>query len=89
MVAAIVRLVVTTSVTTLTDGTWASADIITWSQVECGCYLVASCLPTYRPFFNEIIEWVKFAPKPNLWKRFHRSQSDKQDGAYLELAGTE
>lgn len=87
MVAAIVRLVVTTSVTTLTDGTWASADIITWSQVECGCYLVASCLPTYRPFFKELIEWMKVAPKPNLRNHFHRSQSNKQDGVYVELAG--
>ncbi|KAF3768156.1 hypothetical protein M406DRAFT_231609, partial [Cryphonectria parasitica EP155] len=44
IVASIIRLTVTFRTTTLSDGTWVSADIATWSLIEPGCYLVASCL---------------------------------------------
>jgi hypothetical protein len=46
-------------VTVLTDATWASADVLTWSIIEVGCYVIASCLPTYRPFFVALMRRLK------------------------------
>ena len=52
---AIVRFVIFFDVETLlSDGTFISADLITWSLVEPGMYLIAACLPTLRPLFREL-----------------------------------
>ncbi|PWY82062.1 integral membrane protein [Aspergillus heteromorphus CBS 117.55] len=31
------------------DGTWSATPLITWCMAECGIYLIAACLPLYRP----------------------------------------
>ncbi|TVY80878.1 hypothetical protein LSUE1_G005420 [Lachnellula suecica] len=31
------------------DGTWSSVDLMIWTVVEPAVYLIAACLPTYRP----------------------------------------
>lgn len=36
----------------LEDGTWVSVIFIVWSIVEPGVYLIAACLPCYRPFLT-------------------------------------
>ncbi|KAL9085408.1 MAG: hypothetical protein Q9159_004697 [Coniocarpon cinnabarinum] len=40
----------------LIDGTWASVIFLRWSIVEPGCYLIAACLPTYRPLLRYLKE---------------------------------
>ncbi|TEY28882.1 hypothetical protein BOTCAL_0994g00010 [Botryotinia calthae] len=47
----------------LSDGTWSSVDLMTWTLVEPDVYLIAACLPTYRPLF------VDFLTKTNLLKK--------------------
>lgn len=47
----------------LSDGTWASVDLMTWTLVEPDVYLIAACLPTYRPLL------VDFLTKTNLLKK--------------------
>jgi hypothetical protein len=48
-----------------TDGTYVSADLVIWSVVESGMYLIAACLPTLRPlvlkFFNKARETTGFS----------------------------
>lgn len=39
----------------LFDGTFISAELVIWSLVEPGIYLIAACLPTLRPLFLELI----------------------------------
>lgn len=63
MIASIIRLTVTFRVTALSDGTWDSADIATWSLVESGCYLIAACLPNLRPFFKSATKHLAHASR--------------------------
>ncbi|KAE8154101.1 hypothetical protein BDV25DRAFT_136247 [Aspergillus avenaceus] len=36
------------------DGTFVAVDLITWTQVETGVYLISACLPTYRPLIEKV-----------------------------------
>jgi hypothetical protein len=44
-------------------------DGLTWSIIESGCYLVAACLPTYRPFFVALMKKLKMHPKTGQSKK--------------------
>jgi len=37
------------------DGTWSSVDLMIWTLVEPNVYLIAACLPTYRPIFMHLL----------------------------------
>ena len=37
------------------DGTWGSVDLMTWTIIEPDVYLIAACLPTYRPLLVKIL----------------------------------
>lgn len=39
----------------LEDGTWVSVTFLNWSIIEPGIYLIAACLPCFRPF----IRWFR------------------------------
>ena len=36
------------------DGTWTGVDLIIWTQVEAGVYLISACLMTYRPLLERL-----------------------------------
>ncbi|KAE8368547.1 hypothetical protein BDV27DRAFT_40174 [Aspergillus caelatus] len=36
------------------DGTWVAVELIIWTQVETGVYLISACLPTYRPLLEQV-----------------------------------
>ena len=38
------------------DGTWDSVDLIYWTIIEPGVYLIAACLPTFRPVFIRLLK---------------------------------
>ncbi|KAA8649430.1 hypothetical protein EYZ11_011748 [Aspergillus tanneri] len=40
-----------------TDGTWSAVELVIWTVVEGGTYLIAACLPTYRPLMKLV--WRK------------------------------
>lgn len=83
--ASIIRLTVTFRVDARYDGTWVSADLVTWSLVEPGCYLVASCLPTYRPLVADMTERLKMVVESWSRKRSQLRDGNEQGDAYLEL----
>jgi len=56
------------------DGTWASVSLMTWTIVEPDVYLIAACLPTYRPLL------VDFLSKTNLLRKSALSASGKSSG---------
>lgn len=43
---------------TLSDGTWASAKLAIWSLVEPGVYLIAACLPSFRPVISSLSKYI-------------------------------
>ncbi|VUC24062.1 unnamed protein product [Clonostachys rosea] len=59
MVSSIIRLKVAFRMTGLEDGTWDTAELVIWSCVEAGCYLIAACLPTLRPLFLSAVNTAK------------------------------
>jgi hypothetical protein len=56
------------------DGTWASVDLMTWTLVEPDVYLIAACLPTYRPLL------LDFLSKTNLLRKSGLSATGKSSG---------
>lgn len=45
----------------MVDGTWSASDLLIWTVVESGTYLIAACLPLYRPLMRRI--WQKLGLK--------------------------
>ncbi|KAF7595541.1 hypothetical protein BBP40_005576 [Aspergillus hancockii] len=43
-----------------TDGTWSASDLVIWTVVEGGIYLIAACLPTYRRLVKFIWNKMRF-----------------------------
>ncbi|PYI26894.1 hypothetical protein BP00DRAFT_439626 [Aspergillus indologenus CBS 114.80] len=52
MLTSICRCVAFFTNNPLTDGTWISVTFLLWSVVEAGVYLIAACLPCYRPLLR-------------------------------------
>lgn len=58
----------------MVDGTWDSVDLMTWTLVETDVYLIAACLPTYRPLFLQLLEKTRYyVPKSLSGFKYHRS----------------
>ncbi|KAH8426118.1 uncharacterized protein LDX57_003860 [Aspergillus melleus] len=49
LIASIIRFVKFYVTDAQKDLTWAGGDLVLWTVVECGGYMIAGCLPTYRP----------------------------------------
>ncbi|KAK8860023.1 integral membrane protein [Apiospora arundinis] len=87
IIASVIRLTVTSRVSVLTDGTWDSADIATWSLVESGCYLIASCLPVLRPMYTGLISRFthissrSYGPKSS----GARTTGDEDESAFVRI----
>jgi hypothetical protein len=43
----------------LVDGTWKSVIFLRWTIIEPGVYLVAACLPCYRPLVRLVLDRVR------------------------------
>lgn len=52
MVTSICRCVAFFTNNPLLDGTWISVTFLNWSVIETGVYLIAACLPCYRPLIR-------------------------------------
>lgn len=56
------------------DGTWVAVELIIWTQVETGVYLISACLPTYRPLIEHV-------GSSRILSRLSRSRSRRGTGA--------
>lgn len=54
IIAAIVRAVVFFQTDAVTDATWTGTSLKTWTEIEPFFYLIAACLPTYRPLIKRV-----------------------------------
>ncbi len=54
LVTSIVRFATFFQKNSFVDGTWSAVDLIIWTQVETGVYLISACLMTYRPLIERI-----------------------------------
>ena len=54
LITSIVRFTTFFQKNSFVDGTWSAVDLIVWTQVETGVYLISACLMTYRPLLERI-----------------------------------
>ena len=54
LVASVIRFIGFFTIDAVDDPTWSAVPLIIWTIVESGMYLVACCLPTYRPLMKKI-----------------------------------
>ena len=55
LATSIIRFVSFFKGSAVVDGTWASVNLMTWTLIEPGVYLIAACLPTYRPVLAHLL----------------------------------
>ena len=54
LITSIVRFTTFFQHNSFIDGTWTAVDLIIWTQIEPGIYLISACLMTYRPLLERI-----------------------------------
>ncbi|KJZ78233.1 hypothetical protein HIM_02271 [Hirsutella minnesotensis 3608] len=67
MITSILRCVAFFTNDPLKDGTWISVTFLNWSIIEPGTYLIAACLPCYKPFVNHFFKRDSPAPGTPRW----------------------
>lgn len=60
LITSILRFVAFFETAVFLDGTWYSVTTHTWTIVETGCYLIAACLPSFRPLFGPLFNKTNF-----------------------------
>jgi hypothetical protein len=60
LITSILRFVAFFETAVFVDGTWYSVTTHTWTIVETGCYLIAACLPSFRPLFGPLFNKINF-----------------------------
>ncbi|KZL78319.1 integral membrane protein, partial [Colletotrichum incanum] len=60
VVASIIRAYIFFQTSAFTDRTWASVGLVGWSIIETGTYIIAACLPHFRPMISHYTPpWLK------------------------------
>jgi len=65
------RFVIFSQGNAVTDGTWSSTDLMSWSVAEPDIYLISACLPTLRPILSRI--WGRNGSTTNSSHRYGKS----------------
>ncbi|KAJ5644216.1 uncharacterized protein N7484_006723 [Penicillium longicatenatum] len=59
LISSIVRFVEFYITNAEVDKTWAASTLVIWAVIEGGIYLVAACLPTYRPLMRSVSRKIR------------------------------
>lgn len=51
------RFVIFSHGNAVTDGSWSSTNLMSWSVAEPDIYLITACLPTLRPILTRVFRW--------------------------------
>ncbi len=83
LVSSIIRFTIFFQNEAFVDGTWASVNLMTWTLIEPGIYIIAACLPNLRAL------WLPCKDKiPSFWWS-HASTSTTSSSSkrpkYIEL----
>ena len=71
-----------------TDGTYAAVELISWTEVEPGVYLISACLLTYRPLLDRI-SFRRVADAVTGRSSKNSSASGSRFGKRLEASSTD
>ena len=81
LITSIVRFTTFFQHNSFKDGTWSAVDLIIWTQIEGGVYLISACLMTYRPLLERMGRGKllsKLTHSLTSSKRFRSSSSRRQ-----------
>ena len=81
LITSIVRFTTFFQQNSFQDGTWSAVDLIIWTQIEGGVYLISACLMTYRPLLERMGRGKllsKLTHSLTSSKRFRSSSSRRQ-----------
>ncbi|KAL9591226.1 MAG: hypothetical protein Q9179_007936 [Wetmoreana sp. 5 TL-2023] len=73
LVGSIIRFATFFKSNSFVDGTWSAVELITWTQLETGTYLISACSMTYRPLLERIGHVHFFGKKSNVVKSTDRN----------------
>ncbi|TVY84800.1 hypothetical protein LSUE1_G000829 [Lachnellula suecica] len=60
LITAILRFVNFFKTNVFLDPTWYVIGVMVWTTAEPGCYLIAACLPSFRPLFGTLFNKIDF-----------------------------
>lgn len=88
LVTSIVRFTEFFKRNSFSDGTWTAVDLIIWTQVEPGVYLISACMMTFRPLLDRVGHKDFFGRrKPNSGKTFDSEDTDRNNIALKPRLG--
>lgn len=85
LVTSIVRFTTFFRKNSFVDGTWSAVDLIIWTQVETGVYLISACLMTYRPLLERVGRG-RFAGKSTRRSKISNRHSENSKNARQQIA---
>ena len=71
----------------MSDGTFSSVELMSWSLIEPGTYLMAACLPSLRPLAQRIFGDTRLAHLSTHWTPKYRVRSHERSTMNIELEG--
>ena len=87
LVASIIRFTTFFQNNAISDGTFASVDLMSWAIIEPGIYLVASCLPPLRPLIHRIAKATSHAYLSDQWPATYDDGDRGSATAYVKPQG--
>ena len=87
LIASIFRFTTFFQNNAITDGTFASVDLMSWTIIEPGIYLVAACLPPLRPLIHRIAKAASHAYSSNQWTPKYGGGDRDSSTADIKLQG--
>ena len=71
----------------ISDGTFASVELMSWTIIEPGIYLMAACLPTLRPIFQRLFKDRSLSHPSTEWTPKYSDGSGERSTANIKLEG--
>ena len=87
LIASIFRFTTFFQNNAISDGTFASVDLMSWTIIEPGIYLVASCLPPLRPLIHRIAKATSHAYLSDQWPAKYGDGDPDSSTAYIKPQG--
>lgn len=71
----------------ITDGTFSSVELMSWTIIEPGIYLMAACLPPLRPLVQRIFKDTRLARLSTEWTPKHSDGPYERSPVNMKLEG--
>lgn len=88
IITAIVRLIVFITIDVFEDITWHGIEIMVWTTIEPGVYLIAACLPSLRSLIKDLSKFLSIESIGTFFNTTRPQRSATEGEAYSLSKGT-